>query len=153
MPITIDDSGLYRGLDAMFARILTGIEGGLADAATVAEDMMQNSPAHGDQSGASHASYRAFLIGGTHDGASAAASGYAAAAAKLQGFTGHEGRALSQDSGVRLGPDERGVMLTSYTDYQDKLEASDKAVLGPTLQQTALLMTQFAAEGSRQELG
>lgn len=149
MPLTYDDSALYTRLDAFLKAQIAGLEDGLADAARVAEEIMQTSPAHGDQSGATHASYRAFVIGGQHDGSAEAASGYAAAEAKLTGFTGHAGRALRQDSGIRLSESERGILYTSYTDYQDKLEQSDKAVLGPTLQQTAQLATQLAAEGAK----
>jgi len=147
--LTFDDSQIRAGLERFLQAQLQGIEEGLAQASPVVTDAMQTSPAHGDQSGASHASYRAYVIGGTHDGSSEAASGYAAAQSALAGFTGHTGQPLRQDSGVVLSEGERGVILTSFTDYQDKLEQSDKAVIGPALQQYHDFFTKSAADGAR----
>ncbi len=148
--IRIDDTGLLKGLDALLLHIPAQAEKGLARQASVAEAEMQGTSAHGDITGATRASYRAFVIGGSHTGASEATSGYAAAQAAIgSSIVSHGGAALSQDSGVSLSPDERGVLLTSYTDYQDALEvdnAGQKAVLGPTLQQNALAFTQAVAD-------
>ena len=155
MPITVDDKNLIAGLDKMIARIFTGVENGLDDASTIAQDVMQHTDAHGDMSGATRASYRAFTIGGNRTGSAESASGYQAASSALSGFTGHSGKPQSTDSGVVLGADERGILLTSYTDYQDKLEqnnAGQKATIGPTLQATAQQMTRMAADGSKREL-
>ena len=122
---------------------------GLEKQASIAEAEMQGTVAHGDITSATRDSYRAFVIGGPHTGSSESGSGYAAAQAAIgSAITTHGGQALSQDSGVTLSPDERGVLHTSYTDYQDKLEtenAGAKAVLTPTLQQNAELYTQAVA--------
>jgi hypothetical protein len=155
MPITINDSSLIAGLDKMLERIFGGVEDGLQFGAAVAEADMQTTNAHGDMSGATRASYRAFIIGGKFTGSAESASGYADAVSALTGFTGHEGKPLSEDSGVVLGADERGVLLTSYTDYQKALETErggQKAVLGPVLQQNAQQMTEFAADGAKHRL-
>lgn len=149
MPLTFDDSQIKAGLERFLAAQLAGIEQGLEQAASVAQSAMQTSPAHGDQSGATHASYTAYVIGGTHDGSAEAAAGYAAAAGALSGFTGHAGNPVKEDSGVTLQPDERGVILTSFTDYQDKLEQSEKAVLTPTLAQYHEFFTRSAADGAK----
>ncbi len=153
----VNDAALYVGLDKLLDALFTGVEDGLSDEATQAEAEMYATFAHGDITGATRASYRAFVIGGTHTGASEAASGYAAAQAAISGaIVSHGGAALSQDSGISLSQDERGVLLTSYTDYQDKLEtekAAQKAVLGPTLQSHAQGFTAAAAKGSRSKLG
>ncbi len=153
--ITIDDTSLIAGLDKMLSRIFEGCEDGLADGADLAQDIMEHTDAHGDQSGATRASYRAFVIGGKHTGSAESSSGYSAAVSALSGFTGHSGRAESQDSGVTLTADERGVLLTSYTDYQIHLEqdqAGAKATIGPTLQATTQQMTRMAADGARAKL-
>jgi hypothetical protein len=150
--ITIDDTALLAGLDKLMAHIEAQVEKGLAAQAHAAQADMEATSAHGDITGATRASYRAFVIGGAHDGSTEAGSGYAAAQSAIaSAITTHGGQALSQDSGIHLGPDERGVLLTSYTDYQDRLEidnAGQKAVLGPTLQQHAQAFTQaVASEG------
>jgi hypothetical protein len=149
MPIVIDDTGLLAGLDKLLLHIPAQAEKGLQKQASIAQAEMEATTAHGDITGATRDSYRAFVIGGSHTGASEAASGYAAARAAIgNAITTHGGQALSQDSGVVLGPDERGVLMTSYTDYQDKLEidnAGQKAVLAPTLQRNATAYTQAVA--------
>lgn len=143
MPLRIDDSELLAGLDRLMIAIPTRAEAGLQESADIMQDAMQDTSAHGDVTGATRASYRAFVIGGAHTGASESASGLAAALAN------NPAHALSQDSGVALGADQRGILLTSYTDYQEKLEtenAGEKAVIGPTLQQFAPLVIQLVAK-------
>jgi hypothetical protein len=157
---TVDDSGLYAGLEQLLALTVAGLEAGLAQAANVAEALMHDTHAHGDITGATRASYRVYLIGGEHTGAAEAASGYAAAEAAISAAEAagrsHGGQALSQDAGVAVGPSERGLIYTSFTDYQDRLEidnAGQKAVLGPTLQATAEQNTERAAAALRERLG
>lgn len=136
MPFRIDDSGLLAGLARLERASSAAILSGLQDGADAGQAEMQATRAHGDQSSATRASYTAYVIGGGRTGASEAAAGYAAAQAALAGFQGHAGKALSQNSGVVLGPNERGILYTSFTDYQDKLEtenAAEKAVIGPTV--------------------
>ncbi len=152
MPITIDDTGLMQGIDALLLHIPAQAEKGLAKQAATAQREMEDTSAHGDITGATRASYRAFVIGGSHDGGAEAAAGYAAAQAAIAAHANpHGGQALSQDSGIVLSQDERGVLITSYTNYQDRLEidnAGQKAVLGPTLQANAQAFTAaVAAEG------
>ncbi|HNP73853.1 MAG TPA: hypothetical protein PKK15_22245, partial [Kouleothrix sp.] len=82
-------------------------------------------------------------------------SGYAAAAQALAGYAGHGGQPLQQESGVHLADGERGMLLTSFTDYQDALEtehAGAKAVLGPTLQAEAQTITATVAGAIRELL-
>lgn len=136
MPFQIDDSGLLSGLVRMRQAQETAILSGLQDGADAGQAEMQATRAHGDQSSATRSSYTAYVIGGGKNGATEAAEGYAAAQAALAGFTGHEGKALSQDSGVVLGPNEFGILYTSFTDYQKALEtenAGEKAVIGPVV--------------------
>lgn len=136
MPFQIDDSALLAGLVRMRQVQSTAILSGLQDGADAGQAEMQATRAHGDQSSATRASYTAYVIGGGKNGSAEAAEGYAAAQAALAGFTGHEGKALSQASGVVLRTGELGILYTSFTDYQDKLEqenAGEKAVIGPTV--------------------
>lgn len=153
--LTIDDARLLADLDALLETIAGAAEQGLSDGAARMQEDLQATTAHGDVSGATRASYRAFVVGGRFDGSAEAASGYAAAAEKLADAA-HGGQPLRQDSGIVLADDERGILLTSYTDYQDALETElggEKAALGPTLLQDADLVTQLVAARSREALG
>lgn len=143
------------GIDAFIALVYQGAENGLADASAYAQSLLESTIRHGDITGATRASYRVFLIGGSHNGASESTSGYADAAAAIsaytgRGFQGHGGNALSQDSGIELTPQQRGLLYTSYTDYQNKLETENgaqKATLLPTLLETMLHNTEDASNG------
>lgn len=152
----IDDTQLYVRLNALLELIPEACAAGLQAEAGAAQTDMQDTSAHGDITGATRASYRAFVIGGPHTGAQEAESGLEAAIAAIaSAVTDHGGRPASMDSGIVLGDDDRGVLLTSYTDYQDKLEtehAGQKAVLAPTLQAHATAFTKAAADGSRAKL-
>lgn len=150
MPFTVDDSALLASLDLLLPRIATGIDTGLREAAIVAQDIMQTSPAHGDQSGAAHAGSFAVVLG---PGAQAAAdAAYSIAEELLTGFEGHDGKpeAISVPT---LPPDQRGILLGRPVDYALNLENEGKAVVGPTLQEVKDFMTNRAAEGSRAVLG
>lgn len=154
--MSLDLTDIERGLARMRQLQRDAIEEGLDTAAPTVQQAMQDTSAHGDMSGATRASYRAIPIGPDRDGSAQAAAGYAAAAAALAGYTGHAGQPLSQDSGVTLTPGAHGLLLTSFTDYQDKLEtehAGQKAVLGPTLQQFDHDITRTIAGVSREKLG
>lgn len=149
MPFLFDDRELYAGLGRLLPHIDAQAEAGLATIAPVVQSSMQGTTAHGDITGATRASYRAIVIGGSHTGQAEAESGLEAAIAAIAvSPVDHGGRPAMQDSGVTLGPDDRGLLLTSFTDYQDDLEQSAKAVLGPTLQEYLYQITQaIAREG------
>lgn len=154
--MVLDDRDLLARLDELMRRIPQGAEDGLAAFAPSAQAQLQATTAHGDVTGATRASYRVFLVGGVHTGAAEAASGYEAAKAQIEAYPKRAGgEALSQAVDVALGPDERGLIYTAYTDYQDKLEtenAGQKATLGPTLQATAQDATRAAADGIRRRM-
>lgn len=153
--ITTDISGALAGIDQLIDIIYQGVENSLADVAVYDQSLLESTVAHGDITGATRSSYRVFLIGGSHDGSAEASSGYADAQAAItaytsRGFSGHGGQALIQDSGLNLTPQQRGLLYTSYTDYQVKLETENggqKATLGPTLLETMFLNTEAAANG------
>lgn len=153
MGLTINDKALLDGLNQLIAHIFAGAEKGLAQGSNVPEQMMQTYPAHGDITGAAHSSSRVYLIGGGHDGAAEAASGYSEAQSLINNsIVSHGGKALSEDSGVVINQNERGLIYTRFVDYADKLEKEGKAVIQPVLEQTAELMTQYAADGIKAEL-
>ena len=142
MPLTIDDSALIKGLARLAEAHERAITQGLRDGAAVAQDILVNTLAHGDITGATRASYQ---VVADVDAESAAASGFAAANAALNAADKeyHGGGALRQRV-YTLKPGERGVIYRSFTDYQHSLEKDDggrKAALGPTLQETATLIT------------
>ena len=125
---------------------------GLAAGADLFQADLKATTAHGDVTSATRESYTAYVIGPHRDGSAEASAGYAAAAEKLTGAAGHTGKPLRQDSGVVLGQSQKGVILTAFTDYQDKLEienAGEKATLGPTLQAHAETVTQLVATALR----
>ena len=160
MPTTTDLTDVLRGIDTLIELVYEGAENGLADASAYSQALLTDTIRHGDITGATRASYRVFLIGGSHNGSAESASGFADATAAIsayqaRGFSGHGGQALSQDSGLTLTPQQRGLLYTSYTDYQDKLETENgaqKATLGPTLIETMTLNTEAAANGIKAAL-
>lgn len=155
MPTETDLTQVLQGIDTLIELVYAGAEQGLANASAYAQALLETTGRHGDITGATRASYRVFLIGGSHDGSSESASGYADAQAAInaytsRGFQGHGGQALSQDAGITLTPQQRGLLYTSYTDYQVKLETENsgqKGALGPTLIDTMQLNTEDAANG------
>ncbi len=158
--INTDLTDVLAGIDRLIDTIYRGAENGLADVAVYAQSLLESTAAHGDITGATRASYRVFLIGGEHNGSSEASSGYAEAQAAIssyvsRGFSGHGGQALIQDAGITLTLQQRGLLYTSYTDYQDKLETekgAQKATLLPTLQATMFLATETAANNIKDVL-
>lgn len=152
MPITIDDSGLLAGLARLQALIPQGAERGLTDAAVVDTDIMQTSPAHGDHSGAAHASSKAVVIGGTNAAQAELDQAYAIAQEKLSAFAGHTGEAAHVNAPT-LPADQRGILYARPINYAADLEQSGRAVVEPTLRETAEFNTRMAAEGIKAVLG
>lgn len=133
-------------LPAVRKRSLEGCAQGLTLAAAILEDDMQNDPAHGNVTGATHANYAAKVFGLGRNPSSDTAS----QAAVVEALNpGHSAIVTFTTAAVL------GVILDSVTDYQWKLEtenAGQKAVLGPTLTRAAQDLTRAAAEGSRRAL-
>lgn len=152
MPIMIDDSALLAGLVRLLTLIPQGVERGLADAAIVDTDIMQTSPAHGDQSGAAHASSIATPIGGTHNAQADLDRAYTIAQEKLSAFAGHTGEP-AHIAAPTLPADQRGILYARPIDYAADLEQSGRAVVAPTLRETAEFNTRLAAEGIKAVLG
>lgn len=160
MPTETDLTDVFAKLDALIQRVYQGAENGLASAAVNNQSLLESTNRHGDITGATRASYRVFLIGGSHNGSAESASGYAdaqqaIAAYKARGFSGHGGEALIQDSGVVLTPQQRGLLYTAYTDYEVKLvqeNAGQKDALTPTLIDTMFTNTEDAANGIKDKL-
>jgi hypothetical protein len=151
MPITTDTTDALRKLDLILPKVLRGAESGLSSIAPAIEESMQTDPAHGDQSGAAHASYVAAGVGGDQDTQGELDFAMAVAADRLEGFTGHEGRAARVEAPV-LGEFERGLVLASPVDYAESLAAEGRSPVEPTLHQFAPAMRDAAAQGIREAL-
>lgn len=137
---------LIAGLDRMRNAALDGARDGMKGPAAGVTFDMRDSPAHGDQTGASHANYAAYVVGRGETGALAVAASITAVETLNPGHVarGH----VSIET-------ELGVVITSFTDYQDKLEtenAGAKAVLTPTVAQSGARFTRAAANGSKKAL-
>lgn len=151
MPLTIDDKQLEAGLRRMAEAHERAITRGLRRGASQAERILQDTRAHGDNTGATRDSYRVYA---DVDADTASASGYAAAQDALaahgrRGFT-VEGSAARGSVSVPTG--HRAVVYTGFTDYLPSLQrdnAGQKAALAPTLQETGSGITQTVAEELR----
>lgn len=140
----------------MMAAIEEGVSAGLDQGAALVESVDKATTAYEGMSGATRESTTAYAIGPGKDGSAKVAEGYAAAQGALAGFTGHSGKPFRGDSGITLGPDERGIILTNYTDYADKLEtemAGAKAHLGDSMLSEATEITRIVANHTKQRLG
>lgn len=150
----LDLTSVLAGLNRMLAVIDEATQAGIDQAAPLVQQAMQDTTAHGDITGATRASYRALTATNASAGA---ASGYAAAEAAIAGSpVSHGGQALRQPSGVTQGENELVMVLTDFTDYQDKLEterAGEKAVLGPTLYEHSQDITRTIAGVSKERMG
>jgi hypothetical protein len=123
------------------------VEGLKAVAAGVTLDM-RNDPAHGDQTGASHANYQARAVGEGEDGGALLSVARAAASALNPGEVG-------PTSQVRIDG-IAGVILDSQLNYSPDLEqenAGEKAVIGPTLRASGTRFTAGAARGMKKAWG
>lgn len=137
---------LIDGLTRMRAASLDGMAAGLDGVTPAITERMRATTAHGDQTGATRASYQARRVGRGQDGAAAFATAYQAADER------NPGKAVTSSVAV---DGEIGVIIDSATTYQDKLEterAGARAVLGPTLQAESRALTAAAADGSRKAL-
>lgn len=134
--------------DGLRRTLAVGMEGaarGLERLAAVLETAMQNDPAHGNVTGATHANYGAKVYGAGRDPSTSTDSQAAIVEALNPGHSATEPITL----------DGIGMILDSATDYQRKLETEDagrKAVLGPTLRGSVDDFTRYVAEGSREAL-
>lgn len=142
-----DIESLIANLTKLRDVALDGAKRGLEGSAAGITLDMRNDPAHGDQTGATHANYTAYAVGRGADGSAELSHAVAAVGALNPGHIA----TASVDISAELG-----VILTSATDYQYKLEtenAGEKAVLGPTIGVSALRLTQAAAAESKRVLG
>lgn len=133
---------LVQGLERFKRAQRRGMVQGLQKLCNTLSDAMQNDPAHGDVTGASHTNYAAIPVGEGQTTAATVASMVSVVEALNPGH--------SETSQVVI-PDI-GAIITSATDYQWELEtqyAGRKAVIGPTLQGSATDFTRYAAEGAK----
>lgn len=131
-------------MDAAF----DGAKTGLAGAAAGVTLEMHNSPAHSDQTGASHANYNARAVGRGEDGSQQLAVARAAASALNPSEVGPT-QTVTINGVV-------GVIIDSQMNYSPELEqdnAGEKAVVGPTTAASGSRFTEAAASGSRRAWG
>ena len=142
-----DLSQLINGVRGLLPAALDGALVGLKGAAAGVTFEMRQTVAHGDQTGATRANYTAYAVGRGADGSQELGRAVAAVEALNPGH--------SETGSVTING-ELGVVVTSATDYQDKLEtenAGQKAVLGPTIAASGERFTRAAASGSKRVLG
>lgn len=151
MSITTDISQALAALNALPTRVLRGAEQGLSTIAPAIEEAMHTDPAHGDQSGAAHASYVVAGVGGNQDAQGELDFAMNVAADRLDGFQGHAGKP-ARVGAPRLGEFERGLVSASPVDYAQKLAAEDRSPVEPIMQQFSGAMRDAAARGIRDEL-
>jgi hypothetical protein len=136
--------GLKRAFDARDQGALDGLK---AAAAGVTLDM-RNDPAHGDQTGASHANYQARAVGKGEDGGGLLSVARAAASALNPGEVGPTSSV--QIDGIA------GVIVDSQMVYAPKLaveNAGEKDVITPTLRANGTRFTAGAARGMKRAWG
>lgn len=151
MPITTDMTSALAKLDTLPARILAGAQAGLNGIAPAVEEAMQTDPAHGDQSGAAHASYVVAGVGGTQDTQGELDFAMAVAEDRLADFTGHSGKAARVEAPV-LGEFQRGLVGASPVDYAQPLASEGRSPVEPIMRQFAPAMDAAAAAGIREAL-
>lgn len=136
--MSLNLSDIERGLREMRPHYERRAAAGLRVAAFEAEELLRDTTAHGDVTGATRAGYTAAVITPQDDGSGALAAAVAAVEAE------NPGRSATA-TGTLAG--SVGMVLYSPTDYQADLEASQKATLGPTLAAIADDLTRRAARG------
>lgn len=137
---------LLKGLDAYLVFLEDKAKAGLRAAAVDTTALLKATTAHGDVTGATRAGYIAYVVTDDLLGQAMALHALNRSVAAVEALNPGE----SAVGSGRFGPDSIGVVLTSPTTYQDKLEteyAGMKATLGPTLQIVATDLTRRAAEG------
>lgn len=142
----IDLRDILAKLEAFEQKSLDGAVAGLAAAAAGITLDMRQTTAHGDVTSATRANYTAYAVGRGRDGSTELQRAISAVETLNPGHV--------ETASVALGSDI-GVILTSATDYQSKLEtenAGQKAVLGPTLSVSTDRLTRAAAAGAERAL-
>jgi len=138
---------LIAGLKRAVNVALDGARDGLKGAAAGVTLDMRQTRAHGDVTSATRANYTAYVVGRGADGSTELGR----AVASVQTLNpGHVATGSITING------ELGVIITSATDYQEKLEvenAGAKAVLGPTTAASGTRFTRAAASGSKRAWG
>lgn len=137
---------LITRLETFRERSLDGMGKGLDEICGEITDEMRQTTAHGNVTYATRTSYNARRVGRGEQGLAK----FEASVAAVESLNPNHVGVAPVDI-----PGELGVIIDSATDYQSQLEteyAGEKAVLGPTLQRWALLLTGAAAAGSQEGL-
>jgi hypothetical protein len=143
---------IFAHLDALIPQIKAKAVEGAQRGATVLQEDAQATTAYFGQSGATRASTVAYVATTEDDGSSKANAALAIAEQLLDGFKGHDGAQLLEDSGESLSPDQVKIILTVPTDYIKALETDNggqKAFLGDTLDNAAPFVLELIADSIR----
>jgi hypothetical protein len=127
---------IYSRLDAIIPAVLHKAVEGANRGADVLQSDAQATSAYNGMSGATRASTVAYVASTEDDGSSKVNTALRAAEALLDGFTGHSGATLLEDSGETVEADHVKVVLTVPTDYIKWLEIGHggrNAFLGDTM--------------------
>jgi hypothetical protein len=137
---------LLDGLDRMRSRALDGASLGIDTITPALTDELRASAPHGDDTGATAASYNVRRVGRGESGQAAFQAAQAAAESRNPGH--------SASSPLTLGA-PLGAIADSGTDYQSLLEearAGENATLTPFVATMGTRLTRAAAAGSKRAL-
>lgn len=146
MSFTLNTDGLVRGIDRVHDRTLQGFRTGFKEASRLATLEMRGTTRHGDQTGATRASYVAFVVGQFDSGRREAQSSYAEVESRNPGRAGRSSITIIEPL---------AIVFMSGTDYQRELETQGSgrsAVIGPVVQRYASIAMRLGAEGAKRAL-
>ena len=139
--MSLNIANVLRALPGLRAHHEQQIRDGLDSVAADAQAILQSTTAHGDITGATRASYRAYAVGPGCDESGEVADGVTAVSRLNPGAEALRDYSL---------PATFGLILTGFTNYLPKLQfeyGGAKAALEPTLQIISDEATQAAARG------
>ena len=140
---------IFSRLDALIPEVKRKAVEGARRGASLLQGDAQETNAYAGMSGATRASTVAYVATTEDDGSSKIGAALAAAESFLDGFTGHRGVAVLEDSGLSLDTDQVRIILTAPTDYIEGLHVwhgGQKAFLGDALESNAPQVFELIAD-------
>lgn len=141
-----DIQNLIAGLKRFRDVALDGAARGLDGECPAIRDELQQTTAHGDQTGATRAAYAAWRVGRGADGGAALAASVSEGEALNPGQTETSAVAVDAELGVIISDPMR------YGPDRETRNAGEKASIGPLIGIIGGPLTAAAAEGSRKAL-
>ena len=149
MPTDRGFDDIFSRLDALILDVKRKAVEGAERGARVLEDDAQATNAYAGMSGATRASTVAYVATTEDDGSNRLNQAYIAAEQLLDGFKGHNGAQLLEDSGESVNADQVKIMLTVPTDYIRAMETDNggqKAFIGDTMDSGATFVFELIAD-------